>query len=248
MDQILKYPRTKHIETSKWQTGDVRDYIAMSELKTKNLVIEEKMDGSNSGISFINGKLMLQSRGHYLLGHPRELHFSYFKQWANQHMIQLKELLGERYIMYGEYLFAIHCIFYDQLPAFFMEFDIYDKEERVFLSTERRQKMLEGVEFIKSVKVLGTGKFDSLKELLSLFGKSNFISENPQKVFSEKYPNNSSIHELDFKGEMEGLYIKWEDENKVLGNYKWVRASFIQTVLKSNHWVEKKMIKNLLNE
>lgn len=245
MLQIKKYPRTKHIESSKWQHGDVRDFEPMKKLIGKNLIVEEKMDGSNSGISFIDGQLMLQSRGHYLVGNPREAHFSFFKQWANQHHISLKELLGERYIMYGEYLFATHCIFYDKLPSYFMEFDIYDKEKNIFLSTEKRQVLLNGVDFIHSVKVLGKGQYSSLKELLSLFGPSNFISDDPQKVFIENNPENNFMDELDFRGEMEGLYIKWEDSNQVLGNYKWIRASFIQTVLKSNHWIERKMIKNL---
>lgn len=246
MNQILKYPRTTHIETSKWQTGDVRDFIPMNELVGKYLVIEEKMDGSNSGISFIDGKLMLQSRGHYLVGHPREAHFSFLKQWANIYYLSLKELLGERYIMYGEYLFATHCIFYDQLPDYFMEFDIFDKEKNIFLSTKKRREFLKGADFINSVKVLGEGQFNTLPDLLAQFGKSSFISENPKQVFEKQYPNIESVNELDFRGEMEGLYIKWENDTEVLGNYKWVRASFIQTVLNSDHWINRKMIKNKL--
>ncbi len=41
---------------------------------------------------------------------------------------QLYELLKDRYIMYGEWLYAKHTVFYDNLTHYFMEFDIYDKK------------------------------------------------------------------------------------------------------------------------
>ena len=54
-------------------------------------MIEEKVDGANSAISFVNGELLLQSRGHYLTGGYRERHYNLFKQWA---MIHKDELYG----------------------------------------------------------------------------------------------------------------------------------------------------------
>ena len=49
------------------------DYI-----KGKYVVLEEKVDGANSGISFDeNGNLLLQSRGHFLNGSYGEKQFSF---------------------------------------------------------------------------------------------------------------------------------------------------------------------------
>jgi hypothetical protein len=65
-----RYPRTRHIEGSGIQAGDDDLQVAQwSELAGKHLVVEEKIDGANCGISFDRaGRLWLQSRGHYLAG------------------------------------------------------------------------------------------------------------------------------------------------------------------------------------
>ena len=64
--KIYKYPRTRHIEGSRLQLGDSADDKPFAELKGKRLIIEEKVDGANCAISFPDGVLRLQSRGHYL--------------------------------------------------------------------------------------------------------------------------------------------------------------------------------------
>ncbi|MCB9797908.1 MAG: RNA ligase family protein, partial [Alphaproteobacteria bacterium] len=84
---LRKYPRTRHVEGSRLQPGD-EDLSAapFSELAGQHLVVEEKIDGANAGLSFDDtGALMLQSRGHYLTGGGREKHFALFKTWASVH-------------------------------------------------------------------------------------------------------------------------------------------------------------------
>lgn len=85
LNSILKYPRTKHIEGSRCQPGDENlDSVPFSKISNKFIVLEEKVDGANCGISFRDdGELLLQSRGHYLTGGGREKHFNLFKTWAN---------------------------------------------------------------------------------------------------------------------------------------------------------------------
>ncbi|MGM9603951.1 MAG: hypothetical protein ACI3XG_02685 [Faecousia sp.] len=58
---LMKYPRPPHLEGSRLQPGD-EDLFQVPFL-LKHLVVEEKIDGSNSGISFDeNGNFLLQSR------------------------------------------------------------------------------------------------------------------------------------------------------------------------------------------
>ena len=131
MDQphIKKYPRTRHVEGSRRQIGDTPDDKKIAELRDSDLVVEEKVDGANSGISFnASGDLFLQSRGHFLTGGGRERHFSLFKTWANVHAPRFRDVIGSRFIIYGEWLYAKHTVFYDALPAYFMEFDVFDRE------------------------------------------------------------------------------------------------------------------------
>ena len=150
--------------------------VPFSELAGRHLVVEEKVDGANAAISFrADGELMLQSRGHFLTGGAREKHFTLFKQWAQVHRDALFERLGSRHVMYGEWLYAKHTVFYDMLPHYFMEFDILDVESEAFLSTPRRQKLLASLP-IASVRVLSSGKMKSLKALTTLLGR-NFVIE-----------------------------------------------------------------------
>jgi hypothetical protein len=68
--EIYKYPRTPHLEGSRLQPGDdASDQMPLAQLAGRHVVIEEKLDGANCGLSFgAAGDLLLQSRGHYLAG------------------------------------------------------------------------------------------------------------------------------------------------------------------------------------
>lgn len=159
MIAILKYPRTPHITGSRLQPGD-EDLatVGWEQLTGLPLVIEEKLDGSNCGISFdAQGKLILQSRGHVLTGGARERQFDLLKRWASHHAAWLQERLEDRYVMYGEWLYARHTIAYDQLPHYFMEFDVLDRGSGSFLSTDRRKALLAGGPVV-SVPVLAERK------------------------------------------------------------------------------------------
>lgn len=157
--ELRKFPRTPHIEGSRLQPGDEDlSQIPFTRIKDRHLVIEEKCDGANSAISFdADGELRLQSRGHYLTGGYRERHYNLMKQWAMAHRDVFYKLLGKRYIMYGEWMYAKHSVFYDALPHYFLEFDILDRETGIFLDTPSRHAMLQDVPVV-SVPVLENGQ------------------------------------------------------------------------------------------
>jgi len=253
MNQIYKYPRTQHIEGSKLQPGD-EDLVNVpfEQIKDKNYVIEEKVDGANSGIS-IYKKLLLQSRGHYLTGGYRERHFDLFKTWANNWSTQFKELLGERYVMYGEWLYAKHTVYYDALPHYWMEFDIYDTEREVYLDTPTRQKMLKDFPFIHSVKVL-ENNIKTKEDLIKKITQSYFITDNKNENLAQEIMKQGQFHnqneifnQTDSSNLMEGLYIKVEEDGIVKERYKFVRQGFLQVVADSeSHWLDRPIIPNKL--
>lgn len=256
MENILKYPRTRHIEGSRLQKGDEDlKSVPFHDIKDHYVVLEEKVDGANSGISFDqDGKMFLQSRGHYLNGGYGEKQFDLLKLWANTFQHQLFELLDTRYIMYGEWLYAKHTVFYDELTHYFMEFDIYDNDRKIFLSTKERRALLKESAFITSVPVLYEGKLKSLEEMLSLLGKSQFKSKRCQMVLEELCGDLELSYELarqqsDGTELMEGIYIKVESELEVLERLKYVRASFLSAILDSEtHWANRPIIPNRLKK
>ena len=135
IDAIFRYPRTHHLEGSRLQPGDQDlEQVPLAELRGTYCVIEEKLDGANAGMSLDDtGRVRLQSRGHVLVGGPREKHWDLFKQWARTHEAVLARKLAGL-TLYGEWLYAKHTIFYDELPHYFLEFDIRD-ESGAFWST-----------------------------------------------------------------------------------------------------------------
>jgi hypothetical protein len=248
-----KYPRTRHLAGSRLQPGD--DDLAQvpfAEIRGPHLVVEEKLDGANAGISFTDaGQLQLQSRGHYLTGGPRERQFGPLKSWATTVASRLWPALTDRYVVYGEWLYAKHTVFYDALPHYFCEFDILDRQSGEFLSTPRRAELLAGLPVV-SVPVLRAGSFATLAELTSLVGPS--VCRTPgwreqlagAAVEAGVEPAQAAV-ETDLADEMEGLYLKVEQDGRVVQRYKWVRAGFLQALLWSgSHWADRPIIANRL--
>jgi len=253
MGELVKYPRTRHLEGSRLGPGDEDlSQVPFSQIAGREIVVEEKCDGANSAISFgDDGGLLVQSRGHYLTGGAREKHFNLLKQWASVHRDDFYRALGRRYIMYGEWMYAKHTVFYDRLPHYFLEFDVFDRQRGIFLSTPSRRELLAGLPVVP-VPVLKIASFASLPELTDLIGHSLFIADghlqrlrdhclksglDPQRCCAETDPT----------GLMEGLYIKVERDGLVVDRLKFVRASFLQTVVQSDsHWLTRPIVPNQL--
>ena len=250
---IIKYPRTPHLEGSRLQPGDEDlSQIPFRQIAGRNLVVEEKCDGANSAVSFSpSGQLLLQSRGHYLTGGWRERHYNLMKQWASAHRDAFYQVLGSRYVMYGEWMYAKHSVFYDALPGYFLEFDILDRERGVFLDTPPRRKLTEKLP-VTSVPVLAQGRFTKKDDLLSLLGPSRFITPKKTERLRQVCVQNGldperQIRETDPSDWMEGLYLKVEEEGIVTERLKYVRASFAQQVDESGtHWLDRPIVPNLL--
>lgn len=195
---FTKYPRTPHLFGSKGTDDD--KHLGEAELNEfiadESLIVEEKIDGTNVGIHFSDsGEMVLQCRGHLITEgmHPQ---YDLFKQWAAVKRHVLEEQFENRFILFGEWVYARHSIHYRKLTHYFFEFDIYDKGREEFLDLERRLSLLEGTG-IETVPVIRTGKVcrDDLEELV---GPSQFDShfENP----ITKRPDSL----------MEGLYLRRE--------------------------------------
>lgn len=251
-DGLLKYPRTPHLEGSRLQEGDSgHDQLPYGALAGRFVVAEEKLDGANAGVSFSDdAALLLQSRGHFLTGGSRERHFNLFKQWASRHEDALFDVLGTRYIMFGEWMHAKHSVFYDALPHLFLEFDLFDKQQGVFLSTKRRHALLQNVPVV-SVPVLYAGPApDRWSSLASWIGQSVARTEHWRQSLHQEAQRRELdpirvAEQTDGDDASEGLYLKVEDDDQVLARYKLVRPSFTQTIMDNDeHWQKRPIVPN----
>lgn len=246
--ELQKYPSTRHLEGSQLQQGDAGfnkpakrgdPRVPYSALAGRTIVVEEKLDGANSGVSFSEGgELLLQSRGHYLAGGGRERQFSIFKRWAAAHENALLERLGDQFVMYGEWMGKKHSVFYNHLPHLFCEFDIYDRRSAQFLSTDARAALL-GHAPVLPVPVLYAGlaprRIEDLLAMVrpSLAKTAHWKRDFEATVAREGLDLASCWQQADKSDLAEGLYIKVEQDGIVTERYKWVRSDFVQAILDS---------------
>jgi hypothetical protein len=254
---FVKYPRTPHLAGSRLQPGDSdADQIPLASLAGGRLHIEEKVDGSNVGISFDEEGLRLQSRGHYLSGGPRERQFARLKAWASEREAELFAALGRDKILFGEWCFAVHSVFYDALPDYLLEFDVYDRRRGVFLGTPERRALLASVRLhavpvLAEIDLEGGERLDArgLSGLVrdSLFKSVDWVANFEQAARKAGVPAEALARDYDDERRAEGLYVKHEAGGVVVGRSKWVRPSFVQRIIEGGvHWSQRPMIVNQL--
>jgi len=235
-DTFVKYPRTPHLFGSRG-TDDDRHLSAGESadiLADPSLIVEEKLDGTNVGVHFTTaGRLVLQCRGHEITEgmHPQ---YDLFKQWTMTKRPVMEEMLEDRLILFGEWLYARHSVHYLRLPHYFFEFDIYDKQRGEFLDLDSRLGHLEGTGIL-TVPVVHRGGIDE-QELRALIDVSRFDS-----VFANPLTGRDDLI-------MEGLYLRTEAAGRVTRRAKLVRPEFVELVKRSEHWQHQTVVPNLLAE
>lgn len=194
--------------------GDIRGDKVLTESErdeflTREVAVEEKVDGANLGLSFdANENIRAQNRGAYL--HlPGSGQWKKLGEWLALHADALFEHLSDRYILFGEWCYAQHSIFYDRLPDWFLAFDIYDREAGRFLATARRDRLLDEMH-ISKVPGIARGRF-TYPEL--------------QKVL---------LHSKLTDQPAEGIYLRIDHGDWLEQRAKLVRPAFIQAV--EQHW------------
>lgn len=250
--KILKYPRTRHVEGSRLQLGDKSDDKPISELQGQFLTIEEKVDGANCGLSFQpDGSPMLQSRGHFLTGGHRERHFDLFKTWTSVHAARFFDVLGTKHVMYGEWVYAKHTVFYDQLAHYFLEFDVFDMAAQQFLSTAARRNLLQGLP-VMPVPIVYQGAITTATEVAALVQPSLYKSKEWRDRLDEAAKTSGSRGDFVEKQTedsnlAEGVYLKCEDDMIVHDRFKYVRGDFLQAIEASDgHWQDRPILPNKL--
>jgi ATP-dependent RNA circularization protein (DNA/RNA ligase family) len=213
MTEFVRFPHTAHFA---WLgPGAPRDDKLLSPaearaLLSSELIVEEKLDGANLGISAIEGELHFQNRGQYLIS-PLSGQFSRIAPWRDRHREALISVLGENLILFGEWCAARHSLAYDHLPDWFVAFDVYDRSAGRFWSTQRRNE-LAGAIGIPIVPQLSCGR-TTLAALTALINtrRSYFGAAT-----------------------LEGVVIRREDRDFLEARAKLVRADFTQAI--SDHW------------
>jgi len=223
-DQFFRFPHTPHLA---WLGGGsaredkVFSPAERSAFLEKPVVIEEKVDGANIGISVSpSGEIRVQNRGQYIqLPSPGQ--FGRLPSWLAVNAENLIEALGQNLILFGEWCTARHTVAYEELPDWFIAFDIYDREEDFFWTTERRDELAALLEIPVVPKLFqGHASLDEIKVLV--------LNEASRLGTSQ----------------LEGVVVRQQSQERLLDRAKLVHPEFTQAI--TDHWKNRRIEWNRL--
>lgn len=150
-----KYPRTYHFSFSEGATSDDKILKDDNMFEGKKIVVTTKMDGENTTI-YPDGSFHARS----LDSKHREYHSFLLKEIPN-----FSYQIPKGYRICGEYLYAKHSIYYEDLEDYFLVFSIWDEKNNC-LSWEDT-KIIAKELGLKTVPELFVGNFniDKIKEI-----------------------------------------------------------------------------------
>ena len=207
-----KFPGTPHLAVLADNVIRNDKVMSVSEREIflrHELVVEEKVDGANLGISFDReARVRCQNRGSYLQ-YPYKEQWNKLSEWLAPKIDILFEKLTDRYVLFGEWCYAQHSVLYNQLPDWFLGFDIFDKAKLRFLSCSRRDAVLRDVG-ISVIPIISKEHFtmSELKEMLSVSHLCDKLAE--------------------------GIYLRFDQGDWLKQRAKLIRPEFIQSV--GEHW------------
>ncbi|HXF08053.1 MAG TPA: RNA ligase family protein [Candidatus Acidoferrales bacterium] len=214
MTDFFRFPHTPHLA---WLgPGTPRDDKVLAPgaaqaLLAGEVVVEEKLDGANLGLSLApDGSLRAQNRGQYLY-EPHAGQFARLAAWLAQHEAALRAVLTPELILFGEWCAFTHSIAYTALPDWFIGFDVYDRTSGRFWSQARRNALLQRVG-IAQVPEVARGR-------LTLPALERLLKEAPS-AFGAPH--------------VEGFVLRHDVGDWCEARAKLVRADFVQAI--DTHW------------
>jgi ATP-dependent RNA circularization protein (DNA/RNA ligase family) len=223
MTDFFRFPHTPHLAclgNAPAREDKVLGPLEARELLTGEVLIEEKVDGANVGVSVDEtGELRAQNRGKYLERQRAHPQFKPLFRWVDSRSSELAAALAPDLVLFGEWCYAVHSVRYDRLPDWFLAFDVYDRRRNAFWSASRRDRLVAQLG-LSLVPRLAQGHFD-LAGIRTLLGPSR-LGDGPA----------------------EGLYVRKDEGEWLAARAKLVRSEFVQAI--DEHWSKRALETNAL--
>ncbi|PYC20253.1 DNA ligase [Aquipseudomonas alcaligenes] len=216
MDEFYRFPSTPHLawlgEGNVPRDDKMLSRSEVTELLSGDVLVEEKLDGANLGISLDrDGALRAQNRGQYLCD-PHAGQFARLPGWLDRNREPLLSVLSPGLIIFGEWCAAQHSLDYSSLPDWFLVFDVFDRSAGRFWSSRRRDEL---------ARQAGLFTVPSL-----LRGRTTLaeLEQTIQTASSRFRPGKP----------LEGVVVRRESHDWCEARAKLVRADFTQAI--TSHW------------
>lgn len=106
------------------------------------VLVEEKLDGANVSIWWDDGRPAVASRGGAdALDRARQL--GPLRAWVGRHLGPLAELCGDGRVLYGEWLWLRHTVYYDALPELLIALDLFHPDTGFTPHDVRREQIIQ---------------------------------------------------------------------------------------------------------
>jgi hypothetical protein len=212
-----KYPRTPHLPFSPGGTSDDRRIESVEAFLSTDVVLTEKMDGSN---------VCLEADACYARTHaapPGHVSFDAFKALH----AAVKGRIPEGTQVFGEWLYAQHSIAYKALPSYLMVFGVRDLKTSQWASWAEVELWAEELG-VATTPVLA-------KEWLNREWKIGALVD----LYSRTPSHCGGVRE----GVVLRVAKSFADSAFDTSVAKWVRKDHVQT---ETHWKNQTIVRNLL--
>ncbi len=227
---LPEFPRTLHLPYKpNTQHGDLVANEADVIFRSPHVYVEEKIDGASAGMALIDEHPIIRNRNHilkkgFVKETPAKKQFTSIWGWfyENKKLFEFLDVItsGRGVTVYGEWMWAQHGLYYDQLPSWFIAYDLFCHDLGEFVETHVARTCLQKAGFAVP-PLLHSGPVKSYEQLEELsLQPSPFTTQGPR----------------------EGVYIKISDGTLVTHRFKMVRQGFVQGGL----WSEMQLQKNKL--
>lgn len=151
----------------------------------ENIVIQEKIDGSNASIRYDEESGTLKAFSRRLELNSENTLNGFWDYVQSLNTIAFKDVLGSRYIVFGEWMGAKHAIKYpEDVYGKFWMFDVWDTQTEQYLPYEETRAFYGRLiacgnkeKKFNFVPVFYIGKFESWEKTMELVGKTEVGAE-----------------------------------------------------------------------
>lgn len=212
-DILPEYPSMLHLP---WKPNNKGDKVAGWDvadliLGKVHVTTQEKVDGAQSAMAFVEGHPVVRSRSRILrkgqeLKNPSQKQFASAWNWMhdNRHKFEWLEKHVGPVSVYGEWMVQQHGMEYDYLPDWFIAYELFDYEKRISLDPVRAANylLMAGFEAIPIESPVLLPSWEVLEEMANR--KSHFHTS----------------------ARREGVVVKVSDGEKITHRFKMVRQGF----------------------